>query len=218
VSELRRFSQPYCEPTSTPASENNDSLNLAMVLNLAPTPEEKEKPIKDKYTLKSVEEEESRESSEESKRGDPKRLGKSNLYDAIISDVDLLMDKVYGDHVHQNPGQHLHGGIEDEACWQNHWRRPVVYAAQTRNTPSGAVGRCFVEKLAELLEGIQNCNWNSERLIIFSMVILQRTLDVKRARDIKNRISRRIDGREEGKFMMLIQDTKRDMQTYLSSK
>jgi hypothetical protein len=193
-------------------------------LNLAPTPEEKEQKNKtttDKSTMDtkmiSAEDEESRESSEESKE-DHKRLEKSDLHNAVISDADLLMDKVYGDHVHQNPGQHLHGSIEDDACWQNQWRRLVVYPAHTYNVPSGVAGCHFIEKLAELLEGIQNRKWHTERFIIFSMVVLQWRREVKQARDIKNEISRRIDAWEEGKFTILVQDTGRDVQTYLSSK
>ncbi len=30
----------------------------------------------------------------------------------------ISMDEVYGDHIHQNPGTHLNGGITDDALWQ----------------------------------------------------------------------------------------------------
>jgi hypothetical protein len=35
-------------------------------------------------------------------------------------DVDQKMDEVYGDHIHQNPGTHLTGGITKNAIWQEH--------------------------------------------------------------------------------------------------
>jgi hypothetical protein len=111
-----------------------------------------------------VEEDASRETFEESKGTDPEEgLENSDLPSAVISNADLLMDEVCGGHVHQNPGQHLHGDIDDDASWQKHLRCLVVYPAQTYNAPLGAVGRCFVEKLAELLEDVPSRKWNLER-------------------------------------------------------
>jgi hypothetical protein len=37
------------------------------------------------------------------------------------------MDKVYGDHVHHNPGTHLNGGIADDSLWQEHWQQLVSF-------------------------------------------------------------------------------------------
>jgi hypothetical protein len=72
--------------------------------------------------------------------------------------------------------------------------------------------------LTDELEGIKARKWNSERFFVFQMVVLQRTRDVNRARDIKKRLTRRMDAWAEGKFDMLVQDTERDMKTYLSTK
>jgi hypothetical protein len=38
-----------------------------------------------------------------------------------LSDANILLDMVHGDHVHQNPGTHLNGGILDDAKWQHYW-------------------------------------------------------------------------------------------------
>jgi hypothetical protein len=143
-----------------------------------------------------------------------------DLPDAIISEADFLflLDTVYGDHVHQNPGAHLDGGVSDDTLWQNNWRGLVIYTSQQYNVPTGAVGRLFIEKMAELLEGVQNRRWNSEMFLVFLIVVMHRTCDVKQAQDIKNEISWRIDAWEAGKFAMLIQDTEQDMQSFLSSK
>jgi hypothetical protein len=48
-----------------------------------------------------------------------------------LSDADILLDTVYGDHVHQNPGNHLNGGVPDDAKWQEHWRQLVVFPPHT---------------------------------------------------------------------------------------
>jgi hypothetical protein len=50
-----------------------------------------------------------------------------NLPGAKISGADLNLDEVCGDHVHQNSGQHLDGGITEDAIRQGYWRRLIVY-------------------------------------------------------------------------------------------
>ena len=94
-----------------------------------------------------------------------------------LSDADRMMDKVYGDHVHQNPGTHLRGDIPDDEMWQDYWRRLIVFTSQTYDALSGAVGRRFIEMLAEMLpvHGIKARKLNPERFIIFQLVILQRS-------------------------------------------
>ena len=58
-----------------------------------------------------------------------------DLPGAILSDADRLMDKVYGDHVHQNDGTHLDGGITDDTVWQTYWRRLIVYTPKAYDVP-----------------------------------------------------------------------------------
>ena len=48
-------------------------------------------------------------------------LEDGDLPGASLSEADQKMDKVYRDHVHQNPGMHLTGGTADDAIWQEHW-------------------------------------------------------------------------------------------------
>jgi hypothetical protein len=70
-----------------------------------------------------------------------------DLPDIHLSDADRMMDKVYGDHVHQNPGTHLRGDIPDDEMWQDYWRRLIVFPSQTYHAPSGAVGRRLIKML-----------------------------------------------------------------------
>jgi len=141
-----------------------------------------------------------------------------DLPGAVISEVDRKMDEVYGDHVHQNPGTHLDGGISDDKKWQEYWSHLVVYPTQTYDSPSGSVGRRFTSLLADEFDGILSRKCNSERPLVFSMVILQRTRNVRKSKDIKSRISKRLDAWEQGKFDMLVQETERDMKSLLSDK
>ena len=45
----------------------------------------------------------------------------SDLPDYTLTEVDKIFDEVFGDHIHQNPGLHLDGGITDDATWQSYW-------------------------------------------------------------------------------------------------
>jgi hypothetical protein len=53
------------------------------------------------------------------------------------------------------------------------------YPSQQYNAPTGAVGHRFIEKLAELLEGVLSRKWNSEMFLVFLMVVMQGTPNVK---------------------------------------
>jgi hypothetical protein len=131
-----------------------------------------------------------------------------DLPDYIMSEADQKMNDVYeGDHVHQNPGQHLTGGVADDSVWQDYWRRLVIYQSSNYNVPKGKVGKRFLALLTTELNGIRKRQWNSEKFLIFQNVILQQTRNVKRARDIRQRISQRMDAWELGKFRMLVEDT-----------
>ena len=64
-----------------------------------------------------------------------------NLPDYIMLEADEMMDGAYGDHIHQNPGQHLNGGITDDPVWQDYWRRLVVFRSTNYDVPKGKVGK-----------------------------------------------------------------------------
>ena len=65
-------------------------------------------------------------------------------------------------------------------------------------TPSCAVGRCFTSILAEEWRGVLVRSWNSDRPLFFSYVVLTNMLGVGRNKDIRVRITRRMDLWERG--------------------
>jgi hypothetical protein len=69
-----------------------------------------------------------------------------------------------------------------------------------------------------LLNWVKKLKWNSKKFIVFQIVVLQRTRDVRHSRDIRRQISQRMDAWEEGKFTMLVQDTQYTMEANLSFK
>jgi predicted neuraminidase len=61
--------------------------------------------------------------------------------------------------------------------------------------------------LASLLRDIKSRKCNSEKLIVFIIVILQRKRGVTNASDIGKHIANRMKAWSDGKFEMLVQDT-----------
>ena len=118
----------------------------------------------------------------------------------------LLLQGVYGDFLHHNDGSHLDGGIADNTAWQRRWCRLAAQSASWYTTPSGAVGCRFTAILAAEWRGVLNRSWNSERPLVFARVILTKKLGVCRARDIRVRITRRMDLWERGQHTGLVGD------------
>ena len=134
-----------------------------------------------------------------------------------ITDADRKLMEVYGDYIHQNDGTHLDGGIKDDAKWQERWRKLLVaLPSQRYNAPGGSVGRRFVRMLTEEMRGIHSRKHNSEKYIVFQIVILQKSKMVTASGDIKRRIGKRMDSWEAGKFDMLVQETERTALTQLA--
>ena len=119
----------------------------------------------------------------------------------------LLLQGVYGDFPHHNDGSHLDGGIADNAAWKRCWRRLAAQSASWYATPSGAVGRRFTAILAVEWQGILGRSWNSKRPLVFAHVVLTNKLGVRRAREIRARITRRMDLWERGQHAGLVGET-----------
>jgi hypothetical protein len=129
-----------------------------------------------------------------------------DLPNASISEADRKLMEVYGDYIHQNDGSHLDRDMKEDYVWQLRWRKLVALPCQRYNAPGGAVGCHFVQLLTEEINVICGRKWNSERFIVFQMVILQKSKLVTAAGDIKRRLGKWMDNWEVGKFDMLVQD------------
>jgi hypothetical protein len=127
--------------------------------------------------------------------------------------ADRQLDSVYGDHVHGNDGSHLDGGTADDLRWQRRWRRMVQASPARYSVPKGAVGRRFLAILTSEFHGARNRRWNSERPLVFAAVILQTKTGVRRAGDIRRRLTARMDLWTKGRFAALVDDTEVELQS-----
>ena len=110
----------------------------------------------------------------------------------------LLFKGVYGDFPHHNDRLNLGGGFPDNAIWKRCWRRLAAQLVSCYATPSGAVGCRFTAILAAEWRGVFDRSWNSKRPLVFVHVIITKILGVRRAREIRSKITRRIDLLERG--------------------
>jgi hypothetical protein len=160
--------------------------------------------------------EEAEEEDEEEEEEQPVNNQFGDLPGVEMTAADKILHKVYGDHVHQNDGTHLDGGISDDKIWQERWRKISQQPCLRYDAPNGAVGKRFVTMLATELAGIVERKWNSDRFVVFQAVILQKHRDVKGAGDIRKRINNRLDSWANESFAMLVQDTQRTALSQLS--
>ena len=120
-----------------------------------------------------------------------------------LNAADNLLMGVYGDTIHKNDGTHLDGGIEDNAVWQWRWSRVAAVNLRLWDVPRKcALGKRFVNLLANEFRGARLRKWNSERVVIFPSVILQRKPNMS-AKQIKKVIEQRLYMWEAGRFKEL---------------
>ena len=79
--------------------------------------------------------------------------------------ADFKLRRVYGDHIHQNDGSHLSGGVVDDGVWQNRWKTLINLPSRRYVSPQRRIGRRFVEMLVKELDGMLRRKWNSERVL-----------------------------------------------------
>lgn len=123
--------------------------------------------------------------------------------------ADQQLDEVYGDHVHNNPGEHLSGYLTPavDQQWQD-WHTQVAALPQLHyHVPTNKVGRRFIDKLSTLLLGIMKGDHNSEKFLLFPMLMLPRRFNLKGNKNIKKRLDERMDLWDQGKYQWLVEDT-----------
>ena len=120
----------------------------------------------------------------------------------------LLLREVYGDFPHHKDRSHLDGGFADDAIWQRRWFRLAAQSASWYATPTVAVGRRFTAILDVEWWGVIYWSWNSKIPLGFAHIVLRKTLSIHRDREIRARITRRMDLWERGIHAGLVGDAK----------
>ena len=89
------------------------------------------------------------------------------------------------------------------------WSEAVALQGKQYELPDGRVGTRFVHMLAVELERLAAGRQSSERVFLFSMLVLQRDKLVKKGRDIHPLLTRRLDMWEGGDLQALLREAQR---------
>ena len=105
------------------------------------------------------------------------------------TEVDLKLAAVFdGEYIRNNDGSHLDGGIKNDDVWQQRYKDIIIYPLQQYDLPNNVpIGKTFVLKLADEINGELAKKWNMERVICFISMVLQISLDIKGTSNVKRR-------------------------------
>uniref|UniRef100_A0A1X7TG66 Reverse transcriptase domain-containing protein n=1 Tax=Amphimedon queenslandica TaxID=400682 RepID=A0A1X7TG66_AMPQE len=97
----------------------------------------------------------------------------------------------------------------DLCPWFSRWEIVSQCQGQHYSLPGGSIGRRYVDILTDEVSHLASGNYPSERLIVFSSLILQHDRTVKKGCDIRRVLERRLGLWQEEKFDVLLQETVR---------
>ena len=118
----------------------------------------------------------------------------------------------------QADGKLLDGGVTDDLRWQRFFDCLSNIPTRRYYLPRGPIGRSFIAQLIVEFEGVMNQDWNSERLLVFQIVILQKTRRITDARSIKLKIKSRLLDWSLGKHQILVESTIADSRSFCSNR
>eukprot|EP00957_Ditylum_brightwellii_P177277 13504733-Ditylum_brightwellii.AAC.1 len=89
----------------------------------------------------------------------------------------------------------------------SYWLDLIALPNQCYDVPSGAIGQWFLFALADIFDGVVEMQWNAERFIVYTEVILQHQKGVKSYHNVRWRMKHRVDLWEKGDHKGLVEDT-----------
>ena len=95
----------------------------------------------------------------------------------------------------------------DDPIWQQRYRRLVASYLPQYERPQGHIGKRFIQIQTVVWQSVHLQHAKSEKALYFALIILRRTPNVKKAKDIKTRLEKRMDLWEQGKCACLVNDT-----------
>ena len=117
-------------------------------------------------------------------------------------DCDSLMRKAYGATLIQS-------GSCPHSDWHQRWKSVVHHSGNHYVLPGGPTGRRYVDLLTEEVQHLAVGNFPSERVLVFSSVILQHDRMVHKGVDIRRFLDQRVDQWHDGHFDLLVQEADR---------
>ena len=101
----------------------------------------------------------------------------------IFVDCDSLMRKAYGATL-------IPSGSCSHSDWHRRWKSVIYHSGNHYVLPGGPTGRRYVDLLTEDVQHLAVVNFPSERVLVFSSVMLQRDQMVRKDADIRRLLDR----------------------------
>jgi hypothetical protein len=120
-------------------------------------------------------------------------------------EVDDMLNLAYGSSLHEHSRTDLHVYSE----WFNRWRTVTHLSGLHFMIPRGQCGRRYIDILTNEVNMLSAGTVSSERIIVFSSVILQKEKSANKTQDIMRLLNRRMDMWDESKFDLLVQEATR---------
>ena len=131
-----------------------------------------------------------------------------DLPNYIPTHMDVSIASVFdGEHLRDNDGTQLDGGIKEDKVWQDRHRLLTTCSLNIYDLPSGPVGRSFIKSLCLEINGVIERQWNFEKVLCYVSTMLQQSPDAKGTPSIRQRIKTRLQDWKEGKHNVLISST-----------
>ena len=100
--------------------------------------------------------------------------------------------QIYGESIMCNDGTHITSHIQDDRVWQEYWKEVVNLPNRKYTLPKNNTGKKFIDLLTTEINSVIQRNSNSEKVIVFMSVILQKSRDIKKSKDVKSLLERRM--------------------------
>ncbi len=132
--------------------------------------------------------------------------------------IDTELIKLYGDTVHCNLGTHLTANIDNDPQWYYIWFQLISYHHPLYSPPQSKIGHDIVKTLAQEFQGVREQKWNSEKALLFLIIILRKPHQKLTSQEIKHRLRFRLNQWKMGNFIELATDTITEAHQYHTSK
>ena len=138
-------------------------------------------------------------------------ISKSCVHNLSDSNVcfDDLMHKAYGASLVQSADDSV------DSVWYCRWTQLVHHVGNHYLLPGGSIGRKYIDVLTEEISHLAAGNYPSERVLVFSSVMLQRDRMVRKGADIRRLLDRRIKLWRQESYDLLLQEAARCNQALL---
>ena len=130
----------------------------------------------------------------------------ADLYGYHLNAVYHKIRSVYRGNLHRNDGNHIYGGVANDAVWLRRWRHIRHLTTRLYNALTGHIGCRFVKLLIMELKGVRNREWGFYSLLVFSDFVLSISGTVRSSKEIITMTQIQLDLWDQGGYMALVDD------------